>query len=285
MPRRAFTLIELLVVIGIIAILAALLFPVLAQARAAARKAHCLSNFKQLTAAALMYLPDYDDRFPLSAYRFQCEQPEANETFQTLIQPYVRSERLLVCPADPNNGPDRANSPCGSGPPGDEAERRLWFAVKSDFGVNYQYLCPAIWDPGRATHAGFSVGAWQVACPAETILAVDSVWAADEGGYGQPVEGGQFSVDPPCRYRRDGSDSFPYPGAQVYWWGAWVPGDPRFVGRYGWAWPWHSDQVNIAFTDGHVKTMPVNALAAGCEVKDAWGGAILDSRKYLWDLE
>lgn len=62
--RRAFTLIELLVVIAIIAILAAILFPVLSQAREAAKKASCLSNQKQMGLGMLMYITDSDDRFP-----------------------------------------------------------------------------------------------------------------------------------------------------------------------------------------------------------------------------
>src|SRR5881392_304418 len=59
--KSGFTLIELLVVIAIIAILAAILFPVFAQAREAARKTSCLSNVKQFTLSALMYLQDYDE--------------------------------------------------------------------------------------------------------------------------------------------------------------------------------------------------------------------------------
>ena len=61
--RRGFTLIELLVVIAIIAILAAILFPVFARAREKARQTSCLSNIKQITLGALMYLSDYDEVF------------------------------------------------------------------------------------------------------------------------------------------------------------------------------------------------------------------------------
>lgn len=62
--RRAFTLIELLVVVAIIAILAALLFPVFSQAREAARKTQCTSNLRQFGAAWTMYLGDNDDLMP-----------------------------------------------------------------------------------------------------------------------------------------------------------------------------------------------------------------------------
>lgn len=57
---NAFTLIELLVGSAIIAILAAILFPVFAQAREKARSASCLSNMKQLGLALNMYQQDYD---------------------------------------------------------------------------------------------------------------------------------------------------------------------------------------------------------------------------------
>ena len=60
--RKAFTLIELLVVISIIAILAAILFPVFAQAKAAAKTSVCLSNMKQMGLALQMYVGDNDDR-------------------------------------------------------------------------------------------------------------------------------------------------------------------------------------------------------------------------------
>src|SRR5690606_19287650 len=121
--RRAFTLIELLVVIAIIAILAAILFPVFARARENARRASCMSNLKQIGLGVMMYVQDYDERYP-PAYRFnaagddladQTKSGMPGERFLTgdagtfnsgyfiswmdLIYPYTKSIQLFVCPS------------------------------------------------------------------------------------------------------------------------------------------------------------------------------------------
>jgi type II secretory pathway pseudopilin PulG len=62
-------------VIAIIAILAAILFPVFAQAKVAAKKTQDLSNVKQIALATAMYSVDYDDYFP-SAYGRHCGIPQ-----------------------------------------------------------------------------------------------------------------------------------------------------------------------------------------------------------------
>jgi prepilin-type N-terminal cleavage/methylation domain-containing protein/prepilin-type processing-associated H-X9-DG protein len=96
--QSAFTLIELLVVIAIISILAAILFPVFAKAREKARQTSCLSNNKQYSLAAMMYLQDYDETFPLSAYlNVFCV-----ETFYSVVNPYVKNDQVTRCPSDPD---------------------------------------------------------------------------------------------------------------------------------------------------------------------------------------
>jgi prepilin-type N-terminal cleavage/methylation domain-containing protein/prepilin-type processing-associated H-X9-DG protein len=61
---KGFTLIELLVVIAIISILAAILFPVFARARENARRASCMSNMKQIGLGFMQYTQDYDEKLP-----------------------------------------------------------------------------------------------------------------------------------------------------------------------------------------------------------------------------
>lgn len=99
--QHAFTLIELLVVIAIIAVLAAILFPTFAQARAKARQAACASNTRQLALGILMYAQDYDETLPPVAYEVEEDGEEEEKLWSHLVEPYLKNKQIRRCPEDP----------------------------------------------------------------------------------------------------------------------------------------------------------------------------------------
>lgn len=97
--KKGFTLIELLVVIAIIAILAAILMPVFAQAREKARSASCQSNLKQIGLAAGMYMQDYDGNVtPCFEYN-PWAAPWNLAWYPDLLNPYVKNSQVFACPS------------------------------------------------------------------------------------------------------------------------------------------------------------------------------------------
>jgi prepilin-type N-terminal cleavage/methylation domain-containing protein len=122
MSRKGFTLVELLVVIAVIAVLAALLLPVLAHAKEKARSTQCLGNLRQWGLAFRLYADDHEDFLPRRGqgimvlaqidrpedwfnalpYYFGCKSFQFMATNNTA--PAAHSQSLFICPSAENPG-------------------------------------------------------------------------------------------------------------------------------------------------------------------------------------
>lgn len=108
--QNAFTLVELLVVIGVIAILAALLLPVLSRTKAQAQWAACLNNLKQINLAVQLYagantdtLPAAPDTVAYTAFvtnHFAIFYKSLVKEYLGLAGPSSLQDRIFACPAD-----------------------------------------------------------------------------------------------------------------------------------------------------------------------------------------
>lgn len=106
--RCAFTLIELLVVIAIIAILAAILLPVLSAAMESGRRTYCIANLKQLGMAWVMYASDNADKImpnPAETQNPSGTAGDVDTTFQNWVNGY-----LSTSPSGAADNPDNTNT-------------------------------------------------------------------------------------------------------------------------------------------------------------------------------
>jgi prepilin-type N-terminal cleavage/methylation domain-containing protein/prepilin-type processing-associated H-X9-DG protein len=162
--KKGFTLIELLVVIAIIAILAAILFPVFARARENARRASCQSNLKQIGLGMLQYSQDYDEKYVPPRNHFN----GYGVTWMNVIQPYVKSKQLFLCPSDTMPATNYANTGYWQTdlavPPADK--------IRSSYGYNMGFQNGGTYD-GVAQAAVTSV--------ATTVMVTDGVAQAEIG--------------------------------------------------------------------------------------------------------
>jgi prepilin-type N-terminal cleavage/methylation domain-containing protein len=116
--KRGFTLIELLVVIAIIALLLSILMPALRRVKEAGKRIQCLNNTKTLALSMLMYVQDYESKFPrawtntggwiLEVAGHRTNPGAADKELQLdairggLLFPYVGNTEVYRCPVAKN---------------------------------------------------------------------------------------------------------------------------------------------------------------------------------------
>jgi prepilin-type N-terminal cleavage/methylation domain-containing protein/prepilin-type processing-associated H-X9-DG protein len=221
--KAGFTLIELLIVIAIISLLAAILFPVFARARENARRASCQSNLKQIALGILQYTQDYDETWPGHTFN--------GFGWSYNIQPYVKSTQILQCPSEKHKANPVAIGQWGYSDYFYNAELGVDMPVPPATMFRFSRKLSDISFSGSTILAGCG-GYWDsrqwANCPDQTCTIGAPTYARQSPGYHTVLDASPFYADTPAYY---------LPIANK-----------------------HLEGGNYAFTDGHVKWMPVDKL-------------------------
>ncbi|MCW3060035.1 MAG: prepilin-type N-terminal cleavage/methylation domain [Capsulimonas sp.] len=100
MYRKAgVTVAEVIIVLILVAVIAAVLFPVFAKSRDGRRQASCPSNLKQIELGIIQYVQDYDEFYPPRQARIDANGKVVS--WRAIINSYVKSTQIYQCPDNP----------------------------------------------------------------------------------------------------------------------------------------------------------------------------------------
>lgn len=324
MRRKAFSLTELLIITAIIAILAAILFPVF-RVEVAANKVTNKPNLQKISKAAIQYGQDYDERIPLMINGYyrdmlnvrdgtlnQYNEPRT-DAWPLILMPYLKDRTVFADPRRDDvwhiwSGPPLATNDAGYVGVANTYRNQDRFP---EFGVNYLFLSPLAIPPqfmGDATPTDYMSGQsrafFDADHPAKTLFYVTStrgfVQTSSTDSVGQlDTTRGYFGIDAPGMWALTASSTTPF---VIFWNGTNCSGDwcgdanapalPEMrTQNYAYIEPTLGGN-NVAFLDGHAAFESDVAMAAGTNYLTAspsgvyfGGGAVVtDKSKYMWNL-
>jgi len=229
----AFTLVELLVVIAVIAILASLLLPALAGAKARARGAVCSNNLKQLGLACVLYADDFNDRWPYNLGRGQIKQWVAKNWLWNWTTPVMSWEndsdntnRVLLTAG--GIGPYTARTADIYRCPSDQVVSPLQAALGWTYRVRSISMNAMIGDAGSYTESGSNVNnpeyvqffkSTQVPRPAQIFVFIEEHPDSINDGYFLNHIESQTWTDLPASYHNGAANlSFADSHVEIHKW-------------------------------------------------------------------
>jgi prepilin-type N-terminal cleavage/methylation domain-containing protein/prepilin-type processing-associated H-X9-DG protein len=224
--KGGFTLVEILIVLGIVSLLAAILFPVARSVRESSRISSCASNLSQLGKAMAMYLNDHNERYPLIDTIDGCIWADA-------IYPYAKSVNVFSCPSIEHG---EFVPGCGASIeiPGNSSP------LGGNFNGSYDMVSPFVHAQASATGSApeylvepKTLSAIRYRFPSSTILLLD-------GNDNTYLFHARYAVVNPGIDPIHTIDDL----------------------KDGGVLPIHRDGVNLLYVDGHVKWQPLESLTS-----------------------
>lgn len=257
-PTRGFTLIELLVVIAIIAILAAILLPVLQSAQMRAKEADCLNNLKEIDEAALIYY----DEFNTWVGPMNGSPSSSKGDWMGAMVSYYKGTNVLYCPLAPFRTPTASQLNQNLNGKADTAW--VWALsspnYSSSYGIN-KWLETAANAPGMGNSSANPTYIYPtqttVRQPTMVPMFMDAAWINLDPLYDDP---------PAVNFYDPLNGSSPTAGAEAN------EGMPRVcVARHGGQGPGSAPtkvptgavlpgMINMGFVDGHVEEVKTESL-------------------------
>jgi len=232
----AFTLVELLTVIAIIALLAAILFPVFTRAREKARAATCLSNLQQIGLATIQYNQDNDERNAPLGGTLGTKNPADGHywvapSWRQLVYIYARNTQVFSCP-------DR-NSNVGTA----DAET-LGADIAPGYG-DYPAI-PVSYAGSDFVMSGSGMAISGFTDPSTRLAVVEAPSGGSTWGDQAWVMNSQCAQGPSYDWEN--------------YWGGWYNGAP-VSGDAKYIFVGHTGMMNYLFLDGHAKAeVPINTV-------------------------